>query len=287
MSQLTAYTNLQQRFCTIAAYDERIVGLLRGGSGSEGQSNEWSDIDVFFFLQDSETEIFQYTWENWARQAGQLLLIYRPYRQAASAWNIFHASPVPIRVDVRFIAESEMDSILEWSNHPRTIEDILWLDKTGGRLRGYVEQLVQQVYLLTSPHTLEIFEQYTGKLWYFLHTAYCKLMQGQEWYARVSFHRVVLDSLMALLKLEEGSIEDWRQTSFPEKYIEHVLSPKRLEQLRACIPAQSAEQLKHAMIFTAKLALEVCDNLAVQHQWNWHRKAAEEILHMLLMGHTS
>lgn len=74
--------------------DERIVGLLQGGSGSEGRADQWSDVDVFLFVRDTDMEVFLQDWKRWIESCGRLLLAYNPDEQAWIAWTIFHVDPV-------------------------------------------------------------------------------------------------------------------------------------------------------------------------------------------------
>ena len=45
-----------------AERDPRVVGLVDYGSGSEGRADEWSDVDVAFFIRDAELEAFEDGW---------------------------------------------------------------------------------------------------------------------------------------------------------------------------------------------------------------------------------
>jgi hypothetical protein len=93
-------------------------------------------------------------------------------------------------------------------------------------------------------------------------------------------HIAVLDSLIALLKLEAGATEHWL-ASFPERNLERVLSPTRLNQLNECIPLVGPDAMKQAMLNIAHLGRDVCDQIAAQHGWDWPREAAEAVIEML------
>ena len=258
--------------------DERIVGLLQGGSGSEGHADSWSDVDIFFFIRDTDMEVFLREWKQWVKPYGHLLLAYQP--ETFIAWTIFHAHPIPIRVDFRFLPASQMKSISTWPTSPVSLEKIVLDDKTDGVLSEIAQSLIGQSQRLPGDQEKAVFEQNCNSMWYFLHSAFCKLERGDQWYARISFHIAVLDNLIALLKLESGAVERWL-ASFPSWKLERALSPARLNQLNACIPLPGAEALRQAMLNTAKLRQEVCEALALQHRWEWPREAAEEVIQML------
>ena len=270
------------RQCLLAAVqaDKRIVGLLEGGSGGERRVDQWSDLDIFLFLNDADMEAFMQTWKTWIERCGRLLLAYHPDGQAIIAWTIFHADPVPLRVDFRFFPTSQVDTIRAWPTSPHVLEEFVLVDKTHGKLSAVAQNLVGQSQRLPVSEEAETYEQFCNRMWYFLHSAYCKLQRGDQWYARISFHIAVLDSLIALLKLEAGVVERWL-ASFPTWKLERFLSQTRMEQLNTCIPLVGPEALKLAMYNTALLGQDVCETIATQHQWKWPLEAAEAVIQML------
>ncbi len=50
MVQSNARASFRQALLAAVSIDERIVGLLEGGSGGERRVDQWSDLDVFLFL---------------------------------------------------------------------------------------------------------------------------------------------------------------------------------------------------------------------------------------------
>ena len=281
MSQSNARIHFRQRLIEAVRSDERIVGLLQAGSGSEGRADQWSDLDVFLYVRDADFENFLQEWKRWIESCGQLLLAYQPEGQKGGiAWSIFHADPVPLRVDFRFIPASQIESVRAWPTSPRSLEDIVLDDKTSGKLSEAAQSLLGHLQRLPDTQLESTFEQRCDCMWYFLHSAFCKLERGDQWYARISFHMAVLDNLIALLKLESGAVERWL-ASFPSWKLERALPPTRLEQLNTCIPLPGAEGLKQAMLNTAYLGSDVCETLANQHHWTWPHTAAEEVIRMI------
>ena len=280
MTQTNARIELRQYLIEAVQSDERIVGLLQGGSGSEGRADQWSDLDVFLYVRDADLEDFLREWKQWIEPYGHLILAYHPEGQAGIAWTIFHADPVPLRADFRFIPASQIESIRAWPTSPRSLQDIILVDKTNGELSEAAQSLLGSSLQLPNMQEESTFEEYCNRMWYFLHSAFCKLERGDQWYARISFHMAVLDSLIALLKLESGAVERWL-ASFPSWKLERALSPTRLNQLDTCIPPPGAEAFKQAMLNTAYLGRDVCEMLATRHNWTWSRAAAEEVIQMI------
>jgi hypothetical protein len=277
---IDARASLRQALQDTAQHDERIVGLLEGGAGAEGRVDRWSDLDVFLFIRDTDLEGFRKAWKPWTKQFGHLLLAYNPNEDSSIAWTIFEAHPVPLRVDFRFIEASQIESVRQWPTNPQSLKTFVLCDKTDSQLSEVARSLVGHSQELPAAQHCCTFESHCNRMWYFLHSAFCKLERGDEWYARITLHIAVLDSLIALLKLEAGAVERWL-ASFPEWKLERALSAQRLSQLNSCIPSAGANGLRQAMLTIAYLGREVCEHLAGQHGWSWPSSAAEAVIEML------
>src|SRR5437660_164248 len=142
MAQSMARAAFRQALLAAVQSDERIVGLLEGGSGGEGRVDQWSDLDVFLFLRDADREVFLHNWKAWIEDCGHLLLAYHP--EGHIAWTIFQAEQVPLRVDFRFLPASQIEDVRTWPTSPRTVEEIVLDDKTHGELSAAAQSLVGQ-----------------------------------------------------------------------------------------------------------------------------------------------
>jgi Streptomycin adenylyltransferase len=270
----------RERLCAAANRDERFIGLLIAGSGSDERLDEWSDIDAMFFLREDNFEAFMQEWEAWARQFGEMVLVYDPIGFPHTFWTIYHAEPFPQRIEYMFRPESQLDMVLSLSASPSSVAAMVCCDKTGDRLSGYVQQLVGRSLSLPPSEEQQTFKNRYEQLWYILLYSYNKLQRGHQWYAREAFHIGALDSLMALLKLEAHSVERW-QASFASWNLERSIPSSRLAQLNACIPAEGVDNMKQAILNAALLGRDVCRSLAESHQWTWPQEAAEEIIRAL------
>lgn len=280
MPERPARANFRKQLCETAGQDERIVGLLITGSGSDGRLDEWSDIDTMFFLRNANFEPFVEQAKTWMEQFGELVLVYEPIGFPHTFWTIYHAEPFPLRVEYVFRPEAQLDTILSVRISPLSVESTVCCDKTGGRLSGYVGQLVGRALSLPASEEQQTFKNRSDQFWYNLLYSYNKLQRGHQWYAHLAFHIGGLDSLMALLKLEANAVARW-QASFASWNLENSISPARLTALNACIPGEGKENLQRAMLRAAQLGQEVCQILAERYQCEWPEKAAAEIIGML------
>jgi len=266
-------SEMKQKLIEAARADERIVGLIDYGSSNQGRDDQWSDIDVDLFIRDADFEAFERIWKSWAAQFGNLLLAYKG--EVGHPWTVYEAVPVPLRVDFDFHRESEIEQMLSWPYSPKSLELMVWYDDSGGRITACAQQLVGQ-----SLHPRDIattFERVSGDFWYYVLFVFSKWKRGQGWLARQTFHFVVMNNLLALLRLEADALENWQGSISPWN-IEHTLSPARLSQLESCIPASGIASLKQSLVAAAQIGYDACEQLALRHGWEWPQKLAEQTL---------
>lgn len=63
--------------------------------------------------------------------------------------------------------------------------------------------------------------------------------------------------------------------------IEQAVTPARLKQLDACIPAADPSPLIRSFVRAAALGYEVCESVAARHGWPWPRVLAVRTLALL------
>lgn len=269
---------MKQRLIDAARTDERIVGLVDYGSSIYERDDEWSDIDVAFFIRDADFEAFNRAWKLWAAQFGDLLLAYISWVE--HPWVVYAAQPVPLRVDFNFYRTSEIEHILVWPNSPHSVETMVWYDGSQGRLTQYVQQIVGKS--LRPSDLPATFEQACGDFWYYILFTLSKWKRGQGWLARQTFHCLVMQNLFALLRIEADALDEWMGSSLAWAGVEHTLSPERLSQLEDCIPALGLASLQQSLIAAARLGYSVCEQIAQRYGWAWPRTLADQTLQVIV-----
>lgn len=268
-----------RRLRVAAEADSRIVGMLDYGSGSFGRADEWSDVDVAVFVRDADLAAFERNWKVWAAGFGALLLAYTG--RYGHPWAVYDTRPVPLRVDFDLHPASAIGRVRGWPNSPASVEAMLWLDRTGGRLTGEVAALVGKA--LRPPDEDAAFESACGDFWYFLLYVFSKLRRGQHWVARQVLHSEVMDHLLALLRLKAGATDPWG--AFPNAFgVEQSLAPERLAALDACVPAPGPDGLLTAMRAAADLGRDVCATIATRRGLLWPEALAARALELLGEG---
>ncbi len=84
-----------------------------------------------------------------------------------------------------------MESVRTWPTNPLSLQEIILDDKTNGALSAVAQSLVGHSQRLPSTQEQATFEQNCNCMWYFLHSAFCKLERDDQWYTRISFHIAV------------------------------------------------------------------------------------------------
>jgi Streptomycin adenylyltransferase len=276
MTHPTTRSTFIEHLRTTLAQDPRIVGVIDYGSGSEGHSDQWSDVDVALFIRDADFEAFDFDWRTWAAQFGRLLLAY--VGGVGHPWAVYEAAPVPLRVDFAFYPESKLDIVRTLAKSPSSPAAMVWYDGTGGTLTQYATQLVGQS--LRPLNEAATFEQVSGDFWYYLLRTWSQFQRGQFWAMRHDFNNIILGNLMALLRMESGATDRWRASSSAAG-IEKVVSTERLTRLDSCIPGANVESLMAAMRGAAALGRDVCARIAARHGWTWPDELAQHIEHLL------
>lgn len=265
--------NIKQYILEAIRADPRIVGCVDYGSTSEGRGDVWSDLDIALFIEDSELELFQKDWKQWASQFGHLLLAY--IGGVGHPWVVYDTDPVPLRVDFAFHPASTLNRVLKWPNSPTSTDAMVWLDRTDGELTTFVSQLVGQS--LAPNNLAQAFEQVCGDFWYYFLRTHAKLTRGESWGARYDFNSIITGNLFALLRIESGAIDRWRGSS-ASAGIEKVLSEKRRTQLDQCIPGPSKTDLRFAMFQAGLLGYEASEQIAQMYSWDWPISLAKKVL---------
>jgi hypothetical protein len=280
MTPIDIQTSMKQHILEVIRADSRIVGCVDYGSTSEGRGDEWSDLDIVLFIQDAELDLFQQDWKQWASRFGNLLLAY--IGGVGHPWAVYDTGHIPLRVDFVFHPASALPKILEWPNSPGSAEAMVWLDRTGDQLTGFVNRIVGQS---QAPDNLaNTFEQVGGDFWYYFLRTQARLARDENWAARHDFNFIITGNLLALLRIECGAVSRWRASS-ASAGIEKVLSAQRLEQLNQCIPGPGKTDLRSAMFQAAALGYDVSDQIAQKHGWGWPVSLAKKVLVILNDAH--
>lgn len=239
--------------------DRRVVGLIDYGSGGHERADEWSDVDAALLLRDEDYEGFITGWQSWSSGLGDQLFAYVG---RFGHWAMYEGEALPLRVDLDFLLESEMELVTTWPMTPVRVESMVLYDGTSGKLTSVIRGLIGR---RDRPEdALLTLERLIGDFWYFSLFCASKIGRGEAWVARLVFHSQVLDNLALLLRLEAGAVDRW-EGAHAAAELEQTVSGPRLAQLEACIPAPGKQGLLIALETSCRLGDAVGRALAVKH----------------------
>lgn len=273
MTDMLTRERFVARLLAAAAADARIAGVLDYGSTSEGRGDALSDADIVLFVRDADLPAFERGWREWLAQFGTVLLAYTS--GLGKPWAALDAAPLPLRVDFNFYPASELDRILEWPCAPRSVGHMLLYDATGGAIGERVARIVGQPLGPADAHAA--FEQVCGDFWYYALRTWAKLLRQQWLVAHHEYTAIVLGNLAALLRLEAGATERWRNSS-AMLGIEQALAPARLAALERCFAGADPAELARAFGAATLLAQQVCGAIAARHGWPWPAALAARVV---------
>ena len=255
-----------------AATDARIAGVLDYGSTSEHRGDQWSDADLVLFLRAADIAAFERKWETWLGQFGPVLLAY--ICGLGKPWAVLDALPLPLRVDFNFYPDTELDRILEWPCAPASVEAMVLYDATGGAITERVAQIVRQPLGPADPAAA--FSKVSGDFWYYALRTWAKVLRGQRLVAQHEFTAIMLANLAALLRLEAGATERWRNSSAVQD-IEQAVSTARAAAFAECFVRGEAD-IERAFVAAVRLAQSACQSIASRHGWLWPTELAAQVV---------
>ncbi|MCE3201243.1 nucleotidyltransferase domain-containing protein [Paenibacillus sonchi] len=210
--------------------DQRLIGLLAGGSMMYGEMDEYSDLDLIIVYKPAfRSEIMQQRLLI-AEKLGNLLSAFTGEHVGEPRLLICLYGPTPLHVDLKFVQLEELESRIE---NPL----ILW--ERGSDITRIISKTSP---FLPSPHPQWIEDRF----WVWVHYCATKLGRGElfELIDTLTFMRnVVLGPLVLICNGHPP-----RGVRKLEKY-----ALKELEELKGTIPIHSFDSCYHALKNTIKM----------------------------------
>jgi len=210
--------------------DQRIIGLLAGGSMMYGEMDEYSDLDLIIVYNYAfRNEIMEQRFRI-AERLGNLLSAFTGEHVGEPRLLICLYGPAPLHVDLKFLQLEELESRVE---NPL----ILWERGSG----------IATILSKTSPSLPFTHPQWIeDRFWVWVHYCATKLGRGElfELIDTLTFMRNVVLGPLVLIRNGHSP----RGVRKLEKY-----ALEQLEELKGTIPIHSFESCYHALKNTIKM----------------------------------
>ncbi|MBY0088644.1 nucleotidyltransferase domain-containing protein [Brevibacillus sp. M2.1A] len=228
--KLPLHDRFIQQAIKYVSQDQRLIGLLAGGSMMYGEMDEYSDLDLII--------VYNYAFRNEimeqrfliAERLGHLLSAFTGEHVGEPRLLICLYGPAPLHVDLKFVQLEELESRVE---NPL----ILW--ESGS---GIATILSKTSPSLPFPHPQWIEDRF----WVWVHYCATKLGRGElfELIDTLTFMRNAVLGPLVLIRNGHSP----RGVRKLEKY-----ALKELEELKGTIPIHSFESCYHALKNTIKM----------------------------------
>ena len=224
--------------------DERVVGLILGGSLARGGMDFYSDIDLYIVVRDEAFDTVFAERDVAAEATGAPLFRFAVDPVPGGSQDYIVTYEGPVKVDFMYLKESDLKPASKWTGCP------VLKDATGS-LAAVVARSAEAAPLPPSREELEDLNQ---RFWTWCWYVFGKIMRGELWEAADGIHSIRSLALVPLL--------DWMAERRHEGYrrLENKVDRETASRLRATVAPPQAEALYAAL--QAEISL-FCDLRAI------------------------
>ncbi|MCH1642446.1 nucleotidyltransferase domain-containing protein [Paenibacillus timonensis] len=222
--RLPFHNRFIQEAIKYVSQDQRLIGLLAGGSMMYGEMDEYSDLDLIIVYDSAFRGEIMEQRHSLAERLGNLLSAFTGEHVGEPRLLICLYGPPPLHVDLKFVQLDELES---------RIEDPLILWEKGTEITAIISRTSPS---FPTPHPQWIEDRF----WVWVHYCATKLGRGEifEIIDTLTFMRNAV--LGPLVLICNGHLP--RGVRKLEKY-----APKEVEELRGTIPIHNFESCYHAL----------------------------------------
>jgi predicted nucleotidyltransferase len=225
---LPAHRALLERAVNHFQGDDRVLGMILGGSLAQGTADFYSDVDLYIVAHGESFEAVFAERDAAVRTIGSPLFRFAVDPVSGGSRDYIVTYPGPVKLDLMYYRESELVPGPKWVGCP------VLKDTTG---------LVADVLARSRdlPPTPEVLLYINQKFWTLCWYVFGKIMRGELWEALNGIHTIRSDALLLLL--------DWTTGRPHEGYrrLERKLDPEMAARLAATVAPLETEALHDAL----------------------------------------
>jgi predicted nucleotidyltransferase len=231
LDQLPEHRALLERAVAYFRADDRVTGLILGGSLARGGVDIFSDVDLYIVVRDEEFDAIFAERDIAAETTGAPLFRFVVDPVPGGSRDYIVTYQGPIKVDFMYLKESDLKPAPKWAGCP------VLKDATGS-LATLVARSAN-----APPPTFgrEELKDINQKFWTWCWYVFGKIMRGELWEAVDGIHSIRTLALVPLL--------DWMAGRPHEGYrrLENKLDRETASRLRATVVAPRVQSLYAAL----------------------------------------
>jgi predicted nucleotidyltransferase len=237
LSRLPQHRNLLERAVARFWDDDRVPGLVLGGSLAIGGADFYSDVDLYMIVRDASLDAVFAERDAAAEAIGSPLLRFTVEPVPGGSRDYIVTYPGPVKLDLMYHRESEVEPGSKWENRLVMKDDFCSLASVVSRSTGSAP----------APLALEVLAELDQKFWTWCWYVFGKIVRGELWEALDGLHTIRSLALLSLLDLAtERPHEGYRR-------LERKLDPRTSGLLAATVASLQPGALYAAL--QAEIAL--------------------------------
>lgn len=231
LDRLPAHRALLERALDYFGDDERVTGLVLGGSLASGGADFYSDVDLYVISRDESFDAVFAERDAAAEAIGSPLFRFAVEPVPGGSRDYIVTYPGPVKFDLMYHRESELRPDPKWAVRPVLKDDSGSVAAVVSRSAGVGPELP------ASDALVELEQKFWTWCWY----VFGKILRGELWEALDRLHEVRSLALVPLLDLAaERPHEGYRR-------LERKLDPRTSSLLGATVPSLRPEALYAAL----------------------------------------
>lgn len=231
LNRLPLHRTLLERAVAYFRDDERVLGLVLGGSLALGEADFYSDVDLYVVVRDELFDAVFAERDAAAEAVGAPLFRFTVEPVPGGSRDFIVTFPGPVKLDLMYHRESELDPGPKWENRTVLKDDSGSLAAVVSRSKGSAP----------NPLALDALTELDQKFWTRCWYVFGKISRGERWEALDGLHTLRSLALVPLLDLAaERPHEGYRR-------LERKLDSRTSSLLAATVASLQPEALYGAL----------------------------------------
>lgn len=189
LKRLPRHRSLLERAVARFRDDDRVPGLVLGGSLALGEADFYSDVDLYVIVRDEFFDAVFAEREAAAEAVGPPLFRFTVGPVPGGSRDFIVTYPGPAKLDLMYYRESELEPDPKWEDRPVLKDDSGSVSAVVSRSAGSAPD----------PPTLEALVELEQKFWTWCWYVFSKISRGELWEALDGLHAIRSLALLPLL----------------------------------------------------------------------------------------